>query len=403
MSKLRILVVTTSYPIKKGSVSGIFVKSLVSSMTKKADVTVVTPADKGEKGDVSSGTEKILLCHYAPPRFQSLAHEPGGIPAKLRNNRMQLFFVPLLLASMMWRVFLESRKHDIIFCNWAITGFMVILLKAVIKKPIVTTLRGEDVKPNPVSKNQWLLRICLKYSDKIVLVSNEMCEQLAKEYPQYAFKMQTICNGVDLSFLDQECRFDSVDSMLRLVVVGSLIPRKNHIYIFQALSIIKKRGGFFQLDVIGDGEELNTLIEQAVKYEISENVVFQGTLAPENVANVLSTSHIFLTASLHEGRPNTVLEAMAVGLCVIASDISGHRELINGSECGELFELGSSESLANSLYALLQDPKKIRAYGRNGKQYVSSSSFSWDDCSVAYLELFRQMIKQKLVDGLGQY
>jgi|GEM_PF-2575506 len=393
MSKLRILVVTTSYPVSTGSISGIFVKNLVRSMVKKADVTVVTPADKGEKNGIINSPEKISLCRYAPRKFRSLAHEPGGIPAKIRNDRKQLFFVPLLMISMIWRIFLESKKNDIIFCNWAITGFMVIFLKAAIKKPIVTALRGEDVKLQSTSKNQWLLKICLKYSDQIVLVSNEMREQLAKEYPQYADKMQTICNGVDLSFIDRECQLNAVDSTLRLVTVGSLIPRKNHTHILQALSTLKEMGGHFRLDIIGDGEELNALVDQSIKYKISESVIFHGTLAPENVADLLSGAHIFLAASLHEGRPNAVLEAMAVGLCVLASDIGGHRELINDSKCGELFDLASSEPLVEKLYALIQNPNEIRKYGYSGKQYILNSSFSWDGCADTYLDLFHGLTR----------
>ena len=401
MSKLRILVVTTSYPVSAGSISGIFVKNLVRSMVKKADITVVTPADGGEKKGTPNSLEKILLCRYAPRRFQVLAHEPGGIPAKIRNDRKQLFFVPLLLTSMIWRVLFESRKHDIIFCNWAITGFLVILLKVVVKKPIVTTLRGEDVKLQSTNENQWLLKVCLKYSDKVVLVSNEMCEQLAKEYPQYADKMLTICNGVDLSFVDRSCQIDAVDSTLRLVTVGSLIPRKNHAHILQALLALKEMGGRFRLDIIGDGEELEALIGQAAKYMISESVVFHGTLVPEDVADLLSRAHIFLTASLHEGRPNAVLEAMAVGLCVLASDISGHRELINDSKCGELFDLSGSGPLFDKLYALIQNPNKIREYGYSGKQYILNSSFSWDGCADTYLDLFHELIRSKLVDQSG--
>lgn len=385
--------VTTSYPICVSSVSGIFVKNLVSSMVKNADVTVVTPADRGEKKAVLNSPERILPCRYGPRKFQRLAHEPGGIPVKIRNDPKQLFFVPLLLTSMIWRVFLESKRHDVIFCNWAIAGFMVVFLKAAIKKPIVTTLRGEDVKLHSTNKNQWLLKICLKYSDKIVLVSNEMYEQLAKEYPQYTEKMQTICNGVDVSFVDRKCQYDVMDNTLRLVAVGSLIPRKNYTYILQALSTLKQMGGRFRLDIIGDGKELAVLIAQAAKYNIRENIVFHGTLAPENVADALSAAHIFLSASLHEGRPNALLEAMAVGLCGLVSDISGHRELINDSKCGELFDLGSSESLVEKLYALMQNRDRVRAYGHSGKQYILDSSFSWDECSDTYLDLFRGLVR----------
>ena len=85
-SKLRVLLITTSYPLKNGPPSGSFVKRLAESISSFVNVTVLTPCFT----DAEEGTQTIglhIICfRYAPKRWQRLAHFPGGIPVALKSN-----------------------------------------------------------------------------------------------------------------------------------------------------------------------------------------------------------------------------------------------------------------------------------------------------------------------------
>jgi len=389
---LKILLVTTSYPISINSVSGIFIKRLVESLLKRTHVTVLTPADAHSRCSDQNGDEHVVKCHYAPFSFQILAHSPGGIPAKIRANRLATLLVPMLILSMMRHIYRESKRVDVIHCNWAVSGNLAVLLRWAINKPIVVTLRGEDVKINGRGLRYRLIENCLKYSDKVVLVGDEMQNDLRHLFPQYVSKMQTIHNGVDSLFLNTNASDLSHNEAIRFVAVGSLIPRKNHLYLLSALAILKRKGIPFHFDIIGDGETYKEIERYTCENGLSKSVKMHGSLSPVDVADVLSRAHVFITASRHEGRPNAVIEAMAVGLSVLASNIPGHRELINESRCGELFELDQLEDLTNKLEIFIDKIDYIGTYGQRAKNYILKSDLTWDSCAKSYISIFEELV-----------
>lgn len=396
MKALRILVVSTSYPLREGSISGIFVKQLVSHLAMRAQVTVIMPGDDLYSPIINHVPEKLVACNYAPKKLQTLAHKPGGIPARLRKNRLSGLLAPLLVSSMMLNILFRARNYDIVHCNWAISGAMAGLLKWLIKTPIVTTLRGEDVKQHADMVNQLILKICLKYSAKVILVGGDMHIELGRQFPQYKHKLSTIYNGVDSVFLKPDIKTNDKSekiSSLRLITIGSLIPRKNVSFILAALALCDKRGLKFEYTIIGDGEEILELKATAEKELGNNQVKFFGELEPKKVADELSKSQIFLTSSLHEGRPNAVIEAMASGLCVLASDIPGHRELIKNTSAGRVFSLSKADNLADILCELVKDPSKIKLFGDKAREIVLSEGFTWNSCAENYYTLF-QLLKR---------
>jgi len=398
MNTLRVLLVSTSYPIREGSVSGIFVKNLVTSLAELAQVTVITPGDDQNIPVSEVGPEKLVVCNYVPRSFQTLAHRPGGIPARLRNNRLSVLAVPFLIISMLLNIVVRARNYDVVHCNWAITGFIVSLLRRFIRKPIVTTLRGEDVKTNAGRLSHLLLKKCLKDSDKVVLVSAEMHHELVRQFPHYKSKFLTIYNGVDSIFLKREVAAVAGNykkQVLRIITVASLIPRKNVGFILAALALCQDRGLEFEYIVIGEGEELSELKSFAKGASISKKVKFLGRLGPDLVAQELSKSPIFLTSSKHEGRPNVVIEAMAAGACVLASDIAGHRELIKDTGAGLIFDLVNAENLADVICKLAADPVKVAEFGKTARKVIVSEGLTWGSCAGNYRALFESLKKAR--------
>jgi len=377
-----------------GSVSGIFVKNLVKSLAKSALVTVVTPGDDQKILISKDAPEELVICHYAPRKFQTLAHKPGGIPARMRNNRLSILLVPLLMLSMLLNIVIRARDYDVIHCNWAVSGFMVSLLRWFIKIPIATTLRGEDVNKSASKLSLQMLKKCLKASDKVILVSTEMRDELIKLFPQYKSKLHVIHNGVDSMFLESDVAVNThkdKKTVLRMITVASLIPRKNVSFILSALEICQKRGLDFEFVVIGEGEEYSKLIAFSERARMSKSVKFLGQLGPEAVARELSKSPIFITSSHHEGRPNVVVEAMAAGACVLASDISGHRELIKDTGAGLIFDLKKAEDLTDLLCDLASSPTKIKLLGNKARNYVVENGLTWDYCADNYRLLFESL------------
>jgi len=329
-SKPRVLMLSTSYPVSEGSLSGLFVQSLAGALRKSTVVSVVAPDDSfGET--VKTDGLSVVKFRYAPKSMQLLAHSPGGVPAQLRRNKFYYLVLPVFIVSYLFSALRKARSIDLVQANWAFSSIVGFVVKKLFRIPLVTTLRGEDVRPTNGLVSQLLLRFSLWASDAVVVVSEEMRTILLKQYPECADKCVAIMNGVsELFHLAEKPSPIDCSEPLKLVFVGSLIPRKNVAQILTALKCVHDSGVDFIFTVVGDGSELSSLQSLVAELSLGDRVRFLGAVSPLEVASYLGAADVYVSASLHEGRPNSVLEAMSAGCCCVLSDIPGHRELVEG-------------------------------------------------------------------------
>ena len=106
MRKIKVLILTSSFPITEESVSGIFIKRLVDSLPSVIDPIVVTPNDDSYVTSAKKFEYKVEYFNYAPRKFRKLAHKPGGIPAALESNKLFFLLVPFFW----WQCFLRARS-----------------------------------------------------------------------------------------------------------------------------------------------------------------------------------------------------------------------------------------------------------------------------------------------------
>ena len=145
-----------------------------------------------------------------------------------------------------------------------------------------------------------------------------------------------------------------------LVCAGSLIPRKGHRVLLRALA--RCTDFAWRLQLAGEGPEHAELARLAIELGLADRIEFSGELPPDAMPAFLANADLFILPSFSEGRSNALLEAMASGLPVVASDIDGVTELIEDDRTGRLFPPGDDEALAAILFALLQDvPSPIQA------------------------------------------
>jgi len=389
--KKKVLMLSTSYPVVFESVSGLFVGRLATALSEVADVLVVAPdACVGSSPELSPVVSRAF--GYAPRRWQVLAHVPGGIPSQLKLNKLNYLLLPPFIISYLFTSLRYSKSIDVVHANWAFSSLIGWFVKKVRGVPLLTTLRGEDVRLSNGGLSGVVLKFSLWASDSVVVVSDEMLVLLRKYYPKYAHKCSVIHNGVSSSFfVEKKGSYFYSQSRLKLVYVGSLIARKNLYFIVDALSVFSRQGGDFEFNVVGDGPELAGLRKAVVRLGFEGRVSFLGQLPPEQVAEQVSRSHIYISSSLHEGRPNGVLEAMAAGCCCVLSDISGHRELTDEGR-GIVFIPDSADTLGKILCDLDTKRDKIEVMGRKSQQFIEKNSLTWDACAETYDSVFDELI-----------
>ena len=392
---MRIAVLTTSYPRFEQDEAGVFIKRLVEAYNEAgAAGVVIVPRDRGEPEREQQNNFTIRRYRYGLFRSGQLAFG-SGIKPNLKSRPLLLLQLPLLTLRMTWEGWLARRQFDVVHANWLIAGAAALLLKWITGRRYVLTVRGEEVlffKRAAVRPILWLI---LKGASRVTAVSVSALEPLRENFPQFSGKFSSIPNGVSRCAVSAEAagRFQLEKQLPRklqyLLFVGTLVPRKRVETLIQLLA----EPGLELFGVIpcGRTEEssyLNKLRSLAVRLGCVERVFFQGAVAPGEIPYYLALSRFYVTASAFEGRPNAVLEAMAAGRVVFASDIAAHREVIRPGINGYLFQPEQVSQLARQLLQAGQASADTQGIARCA--YAAVESFTWPRCAESYLDCFRR-------------
>ncbi|MBF0213276.1 MAG: glycosyltransferase family 4 protein [Magnetococcales bacterium] len=375
---------TTSYPLTPDSVSGIFIRHLIDHLPPHVITTVITPCATRPPQD-----PHLRCCRYAPWSWQTLAHGPGGLPVAFKGHPWRLLLLPPFLLTLLWAVIRAARHADLIQANWSIPGVLAGLAGRLTGKPVVTTLRGSDIhRAHDSFVHRLLLSLCLKLNQAVVTVSAEFHALLTGWYPQQAHKIHLIPNGIDT------VRFaPSPDppATPRLITIGNLTPHKGVHHLLSALAGLQQVYPF-ELLVVGDGPEKESLIAQAHALGLTQRVHFSGAVPPDRIPGLLTRSTLYLTASAGEGRSNAVLEAMASGLPVIAGRVSGMAELIEHERTGLLYDPDRSDALASAIARVLAEPDRARRMGLEARNRLIAQGLEWSATARRYHALWSSLL-----------
>lgn len=213
-----------------------------------------------------------------------------------------------------------------------------------------------------------------------------------KKIPGLNGKLHFIRNGVDLSEIMQS---NSVNGSLLeekktgnfiIGYIGQLIPRKGLDTLFKALANVNKIS--WKLFLIGDGPQKNELEELAEQLRLKENIYFKGFR--QDRLDFLRGFDSFILPSRLEGIPRCLMESMAAGVPVIASDIPGCNDLVKDMETGLLFELDNPTDLADKIQKMLNSEALRTTITQNAEQYIKKH-YSASRMAMEYETLFFQL------------
>ncbi|OQA41469.1 MAG: 2-deoxystreptamine glucosyltransferase [Chloroflexi bacterium ADurb.Bin325] len=173
----------------------------------------------------------------------------------------------------------------------------------------------------------------------------------------------------------------------RVGIVGRLMPQKGHAFLLQAVARLAEAHPI-DLLVVGSGPLDADLQAQAAALGIAERVHFLGHR--RDVAAILAHLDLLVSASLWEGLPGAVLEAMVVGVPVIATDVSGSREVVLPGQTGLLAPPGRGDALADALAYAIGHPADMEAMARRAAELVGR--FSVEEMAQAYAAVYRQAL-----------
>ncbi|MGC2110618.1 MAG: glycosyltransferase [Candidatus Korobacteraceae bacterium] len=219
--------------------------------------------------------------------------------------------------------------------------------------------------------------------------------------------MNVLYNGVDgHEFSPQPQVRDAVRRQLGIpvdaVVVGSvgrMVALKDFMSLLKAAKVLVMEIPKLHIILVGSGPELSALREYVASCDqLAERVVFPGTV--DNVADLLNAMDIFVLPTLMEGMSNTLLEALAVGLPVIATRVGGNPEVVAEGVCGHLFAPQDVPGLASLLRTLLRDSRVRAEFGRAARERALRE-FSLEAMVRRYRDLYIDLIVHQPVPGVA--
>ncbi len=389
---MRALHIATSFPSGSEDASGPFVLRLMEAMEKRGTTChVLTPATTYPTQ--WPDPEKVHRFRYAPWKMQILAQQPGGIPVALKKNPLSYGLVLPFLFNMGMQISSLARGFDVIHAHWSICGAIAVLTQSFHKKPVVTTLHGSDHhRGQEKGAYSWLHKKAIQGSAFTVGVSQTILEQLKEQEEScYIDRLCFIPNGVTDAFYEVHPDKSSPQQPLRLLIIGSLIPRKGVDIVIKSLAKVSPDVPW-KLTVLGEGAELESLKTLASDRRISEHIDFHGVVSPGIIPDFMEKHHVLILPSYKEGRPSVVLEAMAAAMAVVATDIDGTRELVQDGDTGWLFPPGDDDGLAKIITSIHKGQKDINKAGLAGRQWMLEHKLTWAETASQYQKLYEKVV-----------
>jgi teichuronic acid biosynthesis glycosyltransferase TuaC len=390
---MKLLTFSTLFPNAEQPNHGIFVETRLRHLVAsgKVQARVVAPIPWFPSANPRFGTysrfarvPKGDLRHGIPithPRFASLP-------------KVGMHVAPLLMAQavkpVIGRIIDEGYDFDVLDAHYFYPdGVAAVMLGKYFNKPVVITARGTDISLIPQYR---LPRKMILWAARNAAGIVTVCNALKDEMVQLGVAPEAITplrNGVDLQ------RFQPVDraaaraglglTRFTLLSVGLLDPRKAHDLIIKALPALPD----VQLLIAGSGPEKKNLERLAQELGVADRVTMLGPVPQTELKTYYNAADVLVLASSREGWANVLLEAMACGTPVVASNVWGTPEVVAAPEAGVLMPERTPQGLVTALATLRAN------YPDHGATRRYAERFSWDPTTQGQIDLFHTVLARK--------
>lgn len=267
-------------------------------------------------------------------------------------------------------------KPDIVHLQWIAMVESYTWLKQIYGCPVVASARGSQVTVYPATNKQYkeLIISCFKQVDYIHCVSQSIlqkCLALGAEKT----KLFLNYNGIDLNVITPKAErlIKAKNDVFRLISVGGLIWRKGYLFQLQMLKTLLAEQLPVFLVIIGSGPDEVGLKYTALQMGIQDNVIFKGQLPSKEIKQELEVADIYLSTSVAEGLSNSVMEAAAAALPIVAFDCEGMDEIILQEENGFIVPFGDVQQFSQKIRFLLDYPDDRVKMGKLGRKYIEEN------------------------------
>ncbi|HVZ91826.1 MAG TPA: glycosyltransferase [Rhizomicrobium sp.] len=372
----RVLVLTTLYPNAAQPNHGIFVENRLRHTLALGGLEALALAPVPYFPSRMEAFGRYAAFARAPRREQrhglEILHPRYLVIPKIGASLAPALLYRAALAEAM-RLKARGRTFDVIDAHYLFPdGVAAAMLARRLRIPFVLTARGSDVTqiPQNPSARRRILEAVAEASATVTV-----CEDLRRRLIDMgadASRIVTLRNGVDLELFAPADRASARAALgldrFTLLSVGNLIPRKGHHLIVEAMQRLTD----CQLLIAGGGPMRDELVRLAKELRVSERVRLLGDIPHAQLPAVYSAADALVLASEREGWANVLLESIACGTPVAASDVNGTSEVVRSDAAGRLIAERSPAAIAAAIDLLRSNPPRRE----DTRRYAEG--FGWD-------------------------
>lgn len=302
--------------------------------------------------------------------------------------------IDALSSSVLGALFSLGAGYDIIHFHALGPALFTWLSRISSSAKIVVTCHGLDWKRDKwgnVSSRLIQLgeRAAVNFADELIVVSEELRSYFLKTYDRQVLYVPT----APASYADSDPAFGfgtalQLQPERYMLFLGRLVPEKCPNLLLKAFQRLRPAG--WKLVFVGGNSDTPAFKAKLIHSAGNDpNILFAGELRGSQLAEIVRGAGLFVLPSNLEGLPLAMLEAMAEGIPVLASDILPHRQLVSDDR-GLLFQSGSIDSCAAGLSWAIQHPQEMKKMAERAKRYVRLN-YTWEQITTANLDVYESL------------
>jgi len=261
---------------------------------------------------------------------------------------------------------------------------LVSMVKKINNTPLVITNHGLESQTPPMWVSELYNRTLGKWTfnsaDAIISYTEEEKEKMRN----LSIKphIEVIHNGINTQRFKP---IDDVEKKEQILWVGRFLPGKGVRYLIEAFHLLKKNHNDLEFKMVGEGPLRAKMIKKSKKLGIYDDIIFEEFVPNKKMPKIYNESKVFALASLAEGVPRTVLEALSCGVPVISTRLPQITDIVK--DCGGVVPQKNPKKLANEISRILENEKIIQKYAQEGREEIIEN-YSWRDTVEKTVELY---------------
>ncbi|MBR4679856.1 MAG: glycosyltransferase [Fibrobacter sp.] len=392
----KVLVIGSVYPRFHEDAEVPWLRASIAHLKKAGlDIQVLAPAYKGLKSHEIDGV-KVNRFRYAPASWEFLTHEEGA-PSKMANKPwLQLLAIPYIISGFFKCIKICRKfKPDIIHAHWPFPHAYIALGAAkLFKIPLVLNFHGAELLL--IRKKKWvkpLLKFAISQAQAVFANSSftagkiKALRDVEIEWSPYGTTLETGTGNAEPH---------AINGKFKILFVGRHIERKGIRYLIEAAKYLPRDQ--FEIRIVGVGDltdELKKLASESATPNSAE-IIFTGKLSPEALANEYKSANVFTLPAIVDSKGDTeglgvvLIEAMELGLPIVASNVGGIPDVVIDGETGILVPEKDPEALANAYKRLAAEPELVK-HLLVGSQKRINECFTWDGIIERQIEVYNKL------------